>query len=161
MLLHARSSSFFFFNDTATTEIYTLSLHDALPIYPRPARRRLAARSHPLRRRATDRIPLGPGDRPARRRVVVQPLGDRVAPRRGRRGDAVRFAVVRLPGCGRLVAAVLPGRTARRFPAAPRPVAVCGAAAAARAAGARIARRGPLRSGGWYARLETRIGYLR
>src|SRR6266436_1837517 len=28
--------SFFFFNDTATTEIYTLSLHDALPI-SRPA----------------------------------------------------------------------------------------------------------------------------
>src|SRR2546421_12233402 len=26
-------STFFFFNDTATTEIYTLSLHDALPIY--------------------------------------------------------------------------------------------------------------------------------
>src|SRR2546430_11221842 len=25
---------FFFFNDTATTEIYTLSLHDALPIFP-------------------------------------------------------------------------------------------------------------------------------
>src|SRR2546422_6874267 len=30
------SSSFFFFNDTATTEIYTLSLHDALPIWLRP-----------------------------------------------------------------------------------------------------------------------------
>ena len=28
----AGKSSFFFFNDTATTEIYTLSLHDALPI---------------------------------------------------------------------------------------------------------------------------------
>src|SRR5256885_12338690 len=28
-----RTSIFFFFNDTATTEIYTLSLHDALPIY--------------------------------------------------------------------------------------------------------------------------------
>src|SRR5260370_40319689 len=28
------SFSFFFFNDTATTEIYTLSLHDALPISP-------------------------------------------------------------------------------------------------------------------------------
>src|SRR5256885_17264351 len=28
---------FFFFNDTATTEIYTLSLHDALPISPEPA----------------------------------------------------------------------------------------------------------------------------
>ena len=27
---------FFFFNDTATTEIYTLSLHDALPIYGTP-----------------------------------------------------------------------------------------------------------------------------
>src|SRR5260370_28568381 len=27
-----RSVLFFFFNDTATTEIYTLSLHDALPI---------------------------------------------------------------------------------------------------------------------------------
>src|SRR5256885_6794711 len=27
--------SFFFFNDTATTEIYTLSLHDALPIFDR------------------------------------------------------------------------------------------------------------------------------
>src|SRR2546430_2590807 len=26
--------NFFFFNDTATTEIYTLSLHDALPIWP-------------------------------------------------------------------------------------------------------------------------------
>src|SRR3712207_7113758 len=30
---------FFFFNDTATTEIYTLSLHDALPICLRPPRR--------------------------------------------------------------------------------------------------------------------------
>src|SRR2546427_1984468 len=28
-----RISIFFFFNDTATTEIYTLSLHDALPIF--------------------------------------------------------------------------------------------------------------------------------
>src|SRR5437016_12669221 len=31
-LVHAQITSFFFFNDTATTEIYTLSLHDALPI---------------------------------------------------------------------------------------------------------------------------------
>src|SRR5688572_30956883 len=31
--------SFFFFNDTATTEIYTLSLHDALPISPAWGRR--------------------------------------------------------------------------------------------------------------------------
>src|SRR6266542_4454118 len=33
---------FFFFNDTATTEIYTLSLHDALPIYRLPGLRLLA-----------------------------------------------------------------------------------------------------------------------
>src|SRR5260221_13405574 len=32
---------FFFFNDTATTEIYTLSLHDALPICPLRAGREL------------------------------------------------------------------------------------------------------------------------
>src|SRR5580704_11029602 len=31
--------SFFFFNDTATTEIYTLSLHDALPIFASDRRR--------------------------------------------------------------------------------------------------------------------------
>src|SRR5216683_7505254 len=30
---YRRSFLFFFFNDTATTEIYTLSLHDALPIF--------------------------------------------------------------------------------------------------------------------------------
>src|SRR2546427_4772814 len=33
-----RISLFFFFNDTATTEIYTLSLHDALPISRSPKR---------------------------------------------------------------------------------------------------------------------------
>src|SRR2546430_15229242 len=41
--------SFFFFNDTATTEIYTLSLHDALPISPHPRAtcRRRRRRSSP------------------------------------------------------------------------------------------------------------------
>src|SRR3712207_6900743 len=53
---------FFFFNDTATTEIYTLSLHDALPIShtgrvttgrpggPEPPRRRRPAAGPGLRR---------------------------------------------------------------------------------------------------------------
>src|SRR5260221_6229967 len=41
--------SFFFFNDTATTEIYTLSLHDALPISPRPNRRPAPGNSALLR----------------------------------------------------------------------------------------------------------------
>src|SRR5256885_16767784 len=41
---------FFFFNDTATTEIYTLSLHDALPIcWPGPAPRREALSSRRAR----------------------------------------------------------------------------------------------------------------
>src|SRR5690348_18215354 len=44
---------FFFFNDTATTEIYTLSLHDALPIST--SRRRFARRST-----ASRRLPLAP-----------------------------------------------------------------------------------------------------
>src|SRR3712207_8548622 len=43
MLLH--SCSVFFFNDTATTEIYTLSLHDALPICDTNAHRARASGS--------------------------------------------------------------------------------------------------------------------
>src|SRR2546422_8147565 len=39
--------TFFFFNDTATTEIYTLSLHDALPISP-PRRRYISTTAWPF-----------------------------------------------------------------------------------------------------------------
>src|SRR2546422_7553334 len=39
-------SFFFFFNDTATTEIYTLSLHDALPISPPASFKRLLGSYH-------------------------------------------------------------------------------------------------------------------
>src|SRR3712207_7690351 len=39
----------FFFNDTATTEIYTLSLHDALPIYARLHRAGDRSRRQPAR----------------------------------------------------------------------------------------------------------------
>src|SRR3989337_2947986 len=45
------SPFFFFFNDTATTEIYTLSLHDALPILPSGPRS--STWSRPRRRRST------------------------------------------------------------------------------------------------------------
>src|SRR3712207_8543275 len=62
----------FFFNDTATTEIYTLSLHDALPIYvPRPGR------WHHLG--AVDRVPGGhhPGAAlPAVRQAGEVPAGN-------------------------------------------------------------------------------------
>src|SRR3712207_7130199 len=51
-----RVCSFFFFNDTATTEIYTLSLPDALPIC-------LVGTRHPARHR-----PLGSGPRRVSRR---------------------------------------------------------------------------------------------
>src|SRR5947207_5651967 len=52
--------SFFFFNDTAPTEIYTLSLHDALPISPRSP------------------VPAGRSARPrARARRPTRPLRER------------------------------------------------------------------------------------
>src|SRR5256885_5408112 len=53
---------FFFFNDTATTEIYTLSLHDALPICSSLLSRPIPTSSPPRRSRQT---PVG---RRARRR---------------------------------------------------------------------------------------------
>src|SRR3712207_7927382 len=59
----------FFFNDTATTEIYTLSLHDALPICPH-ARRQAPAGELPWRsslRRST-RWPPGATSPPSRPR---------------------------------------------------------------------------------------------
>src|SRR5471030_3505693 len=46
---------FFFFNDTATTEIYTLSLHDALPIFGLPDRRPHGAQRQRPRRAAVAR----------------------------------------------------------------------------------------------------------
>src|SRR5438067_11009424 len=56
---------FFFFNDPATTEIYTLSLHDALPIWRRRApragpRRADQTRPHGQRAEAGDRRQSGP-----------------------------------------------------------------------------------------------------
>src|SRR2546423_3220127 len=64
---------FFFFNDTATTEIYTLSLHDALPICPRPrspagpAPRAPRTRTHPRRPECAIPAVCAPVDRPAGR----------------------------------------------------------------------------------------------
>src|SRR5260370_6498620 len=49
--------SLFFFNDTATTEIYTLSLHDALPISGLPGR--AAARAGPAAEATPDPAVLG------------------------------------------------------------------------------------------------------
>src|SRR2546426_8505049 len=60
--------SFFFFNDTATTEIYTLSLHDALPICQRLPRAGLRIEAHEVRaavlRRGDDHRLAGGGASP-------------------------------------------------------------------------------------------------
>src|SRR2546429_10018166 len=62
---------FFFFNDTATTEIYTLSLHDALPICAsaRPVAARAAAAA-----RAGDHRECGRGLRALDRRLRRHPV---------------------------------------------------------------------------------------
>src|SRR5437764_1996614 len=80
-------SFFFFFHDTATTEIYTLSLHDALPIWssptPPPPTSRRSTSSAPARTRSARPLTarrrrlawcgpstaiLGPPDPPGQRR---------------------------------------------------------------------------------------------
>src|SRR3712207_7758059 len=58
-------SLFFFFNDTATTEIYTLSLHDALPIS-----------GHRRRRRTTSSSPLDVPARARTRRPSARPFDE-------------------------------------------------------------------------------------
>src|SRR5256885_7112053 len=66
---------FFFFNDTATTEIYTLSLHDALPIFPlediaAADRQGNSGDLHGIRVAAAGCIAARRGVRRARKRVV-------------------------------------------------------------------------------------------
>src|SRR2546426_2654793 len=72
--------SFFFFNDTATTEIYTLSLHDALPI-SHATRRASHARRLARRRGAGDTV---------RSRDSVRPLAARL-PRSARDRKSTRL----------------------------------------------------------------------
>src|SRR3712207_8586303 len=85
---------FFFFNDTATTEIYTLSLHDALPICGegrRPertvARRRVRRQPDPDRARLRGRPLLHAPRRagPARDRPVLGSVRTRVGDRKSTR----------------------------------------------------------------------------
>src|SRR2546422_9926296 len=73
---------FFFFNDTATTEIYTLSLHDALPIYQRPAPRG-------PRQRARGSEHVGPRDRA----LAPFVLGDRKSTRLNSSHGYISYAV--------------------------------------------------------------------
>src|SRR3712207_7235497 len=70
---------FFFFNDTATTEIYTLSLHDALPISP------AASRAAGRRRTARGASVPGAAGAPGRRSSCKVPLA--CAPRSALRSE--------------------------------------------------------------------------
>src|SRR2546427_7648826 len=115
---------FFFFNDTATTEIYTLSLHDALPIsrgspgrgrasHRAPGARRFSGRRTALRRVArAPRAPRGAGPRAhARHRDITSGPGSLPGSRPARRGAAARIlgrpagvvGAARVPVCGALV----------------------------------------------------------
>src|SRR3712207_7844102 len=80
---------FFFFNDTATTEIYTLSLHDALPIFPRqrllpPPERHAAQQRDQRRRRRHDHRTLG---------AVLQEVRDRKSTRLNSSHANISYAV--------------------------------------------------------------------
>src|SRR2546422_7940425 len=73
-------SFFFFFNDTATTEIYTLSLHDALPI---------SMTSH-----TNSRIHVSVGRKAIRARHVAIPrIGDRKSTRLNSSHGYISYAV--------------------------------------------------------------------
>src|SRR6266704_2254887 len=95
---------FFFFNDTATTEIYTLSLHDALPIF---ARGEEHGRRGPCER-------SGRSDRPCGGRPALPSLASPALPHRrteaGRVGRCLPLGVF---------AFTLGGRTCSPAPRAP------------------------------------------
>src|SRR5258707_8643039 len=77
----------FFFNDTATTEIYTLSLHDALPISRRRRPRRRGRNARALLRAARD--PLSR----ARARKSARALRDRKSTRLNSSHANISYAV--------------------------------------------------------------------
>src|SRR3712207_6871458 len=88
---------FFFFNDTATTEIYTLSLHDALPIFrgglARPPRlgRRLQPGRHLLGGDCCGRTPPGAARDPAHPAAAL--AGDRKSTRLNSSHAHISYAV--------------------------------------------------------------------
>src|SRR2546427_2306862 len=84
-----QASLLFFFNDTATTEIYTLSLHDALPICTRLLeilKAEMGFPDHPLGARVQDRKGQFPRNR-------LQKLGDRKSTRLNSSHSQISYAV--------------------------------------------------------------------
>src|SRR5689334_24838541 len=89
---------FFFFNDTATTEIYTLSLHDALPIYEQHGPHHDPDRSH--------------------RAIVYQLFVDRKSTRLNSSHSSISYAVF----C--LKKKISPSSTSASSPCRPRPSSI-------------------------------------
>src|SRR5258708_22270172 len=80
---------FFFFNDTATTEIYTLSLHDALPICPNCSGLRASERTR-------DGLPSGrqfPAHYPRHTRGWIRGRRDRKSTRLNSSHQIISYAV--------------------------------------------------------------------
>src|SRR3712207_9437590 len=110
-MLHGSDHFFFFFNDTATTEIYTLSLHDALPISPMTtALRQRPVASSRARVSSMVRNPKTPGSRlPSSRRTPVSGGGDR-EPAGGSTQGGEGGAEASAPGTGLAGGVVSTGR---------------------------------------------------
>src|SRR5471032_3620783 len=98
------AASFFFFNDTATTEIYTLSLHDALPISAGDRAAGIGAG-----RRKCNRGPIPAGCARDTRRRDRHDRRDRVVLERERARTTVAGRVGATPGngCARRVRAAV------------------------------------------------------
>src|SRR2546430_260691 len=110
---------FFFFNDTATTEIYTLSLHDALPIFAGRCRRGERSREPRFAGQYNLSLSLLPeyavaGRVPKGGRNARSPRGHAsgvFSGRRARQRDAGRAAALR--GCRAAAARCAGGRNGR------------------------------------------------
>src|SRR2546430_4562496 len=83
---------FFFFNDTATTEIYTLSLHDALPICHQHGPHRARGRGLP---RGGSPCRGAPARHPIAARSPLPPAAACVPTRRGESGGGRKSSPVR------------------------------------------------------------------
>src|SRR3712207_9487559 len=86
-------SFFFFFNDTATTEIYTLSLHDALPICARRGSYLRSVQAAWPRGRGIESAARLPREIPFARRAERRLSGDRKSTRLNSSHANISYAV--------------------------------------------------------------------
>src|SRR6266849_10660322 len=92
------SPHFFFFDDTATTEIYTLSLHDALPISDALQLRDVDERHRPARLRATRRSEEHTSERQSRVDLVCRLLLEKKKDVRGKKDRVKKMKIKKKDG---------------------------------------------------------------